>query len=436
MRIQDHLSKLSWTLADKALYVGYGFVQMLQIHALAPEEFACYALVNGLYLFAVSLSDASVLQSVIMFGHDSAQRGAVNRFALGWHTVWILVWGVGCVLLQVPLAGVLHEPRLGGVMWYVPLLCMAALPRMLVLKMLYRDVQARTIFAVNAAWFLPMTLLTAWMLATRHLRSFREMLLIALAGLLCSSLVALWVGRKSLVFAVQKHVEPLALREFITYQSAISVASNAVKQLDIYLVQYFFGMVSVGVYQSAKTLFRFVDEAFSALIGLLYPGAVRLINERREDDLRALLSKALSFTLVAMLLLLVLTASGGASWLFTLLLPAKYYAASTYFTGLCCAAPCIAFSMLAVVIIAYGESNVLLRYMLLSGGAGLAALVAVGLAGEAMAAPIGFVVYHAVLGIFVFRFIQRTVGFPLPFIFRCFPDTWNFLASRLVKIKA
>jgi O-antigen/teichoic acid export membrane protein len=473
MRIQDHLSKLSWTFADKALYVGYGFVQLLQIKALSPEELACYALVTGLYTFAVTLSDASLLQSVIMFGHDTTQRRAVARFALGSHSAWIAVFGLVLVLLQVPLARVLHEPRLGSVMWYVPILSVAALPRMLVLKLLYRDVQARAIFAVNAAWFGSMTLVTAWMLLRGLLHSFADMLLIAIVGLLCSSLGAVWVARKQLATELLRTREqenkeqgtreqgatqqgtgeqgvkqqragqrrlamvvlPATLREFVAYQGAISLAGNAVKQLDIYLVQYFFGMVTVGVYQSAKTLFRFVDEAFSALIGLLYPGAVRLINQQRVADLRAFLSKALSFTFVGMLGLVAVTVLGGAQLVFTLLLPAKYQAASVYFIGLSLAAPCIAFSMLAVVIIAFGESRVLLRYMLIAGSLGLAAVVAVGMAGVAFAVPVGFVVYHLVLGGFTLHYIRRKMTFPYKLIFRSLPDTKNFLLPFIEKQK-
>lgn len=430
MKIQHYLHKLSWAGADKLLFVGYGFVNLLQIKAVSTEEFAHYALLNALYLFIVSFSDISILQLIVRFGNDAKVRAWANSQAVLWHFLVIAVMSVGIIAFRNPLATVLKEPQFPTIAFYVPLLCIAAAPRMIALKFIYRDTQPKLLFFVNAAWFGTMTLLTVWMLSNEILHGFEEMFLIAIVGLVASSGVAVALTYKQWTFRGEERVSPRETLRFITYQGIISFTSNLIKQLDVYLVQFYFGGVTVGTYQSAKTLFRFVEAIFDGINGLLYPGILRLSYEKRHDELRTLLTKVLSFTFMIMLVGFIISVFGGAQLGIELLLSTKYLAASNYFTVLMIGAVCMAFSLMTSAMAALDELRTLLKYILIAGIVGVIALVIVGLLNVRELVPIGFVAYHATLGALSFQFIRIKKKLPLRSITRAIPDTYNFVRSR------
>ena len=59
MKLTAHLGKITWSLADKGLYVLYGFIQLLQIKALPAEVYGVFALLVGLNTWIMIVSDGS-----------------------------------------------------------------------------------------------------------------------------------------------------------------------------------------------------------------------------------------------------------------------------------------------------------------------------------------------------------------------------------------
>lgn len=427
VRIQDHIAKISWTVADKILFLLYGFVNILQNNALSPQELGLYTLCNALQIFIFSVSDGFILQSIIVVGTDKEARGSINRFAVTWHIVLVLGASLLVFLLQAPFAWLLNEPRLTTVAAYLPLFCVLGIPRTLSLKYLMRDVQAREIFMVNAVWIGTMIGMTAWMLATGGLVSFEAMFAIAASGMGASSVVAFWITRKQFSFRGTKHIP---LREFFhggIYQGMASLLGNMVRQLDVTVVQFFFGTATVGVYQSAKTLFRFFDEGFAAITSLVYPATMRLVHEERFTELLAMLSKMLSFSLLATLFMLLLTEFGAAEFVISRLLSAKYANAVGYFRLLVLAAPAMPFIALLPVMLALGEVRRLLVFIVLAVLSGWTVLALVGIFSQPTFAPLGFVVYTITLALLIFMFVRSRLHFPLRLLLRAVPDTLDFL---------
>jgi O-antigen/teichoic acid export membrane protein len=427
VRIQDHLAKLTWTAADKFLFIGYGFVNILQNNALPTHELGLYALFMALQTFLFSVSDGFVLQSIIIFGADKTKRGAINRFAMTWHSVITLGGALLLLLLQEPIAWLLGEERIAVVVRYLPLLCFVTIPRKLCEKYLQRDVQAREIFIINAVWFGTMTALTAYFLAMRQLSSLEVMVLIATSGMAASSIVAVLLTKKQLSL---RGAKSHSWRQFFVigaYQGSSGLLGNMVKQLDVTVLQYFFGTATVGVYQSAKTLFRFFDEGFNAIAGLVYPATVRLVHEGKSEQLQALLSKMLSFSMAAMVLAIVLVQIGVAEWAISHILASKYAAAIGYFKLLVFAAPAMPFAALIAVIIAFGEGKILLKNVVIAVVCAFTALISIGVLGLPEFAPIGIMTYYIVMGILCFEFTRSRLHFPLELLWRFVPDTLDFL---------
>jgi O-antigen/teichoic acid export membrane protein len=200
-----------------------------------------------------------------------------------------------------------------------------------------------------------------------------------------------------------------------------------VRQLDVTVVQYYFGAATVGVYQSAKTLFRFFDEGFSAITSLVYPATVRLVHEKRRTELVAMLSKMLSFSLVITLVIVLLTELNVAEFVISRLLSPKYAAAIGYFRLLAFAAPAMPFVALLPVMLALGEMRLLLGFIAIAVVMGLTALIIAGIFQVQVLAPVGFVLYTITLGGSTFAFVRSRLDFPLRLLWRAVPDTLDFL---------
>lgn len=90
MQLRKHLRLLSWTAADKLLFVGYGGVTWLQIRALSPEEYGLAAQLLTLQAWIAIVAEGSVLQGIIQYGQDQRERGRANALAMTLHTVLTL----------------------------------------------------------------------------------------------------------------------------------------------------------------------------------------------------------------------------------------------------------------------------------------------------------------------------------------------------------
>lgn len=430
MRIQDHLVKLSWTAADKVLFILYGFVNLLQLRLLPTEEAGLWALVNALQTFIITLSDSALLQGMIVFSADKTNRIRVQRFVLLWHSVVVVVLTMIILVLREPLSALLNEPRITQSVLYVAVLCIPGMLRVYCLRLLLRDVQMKQVFWVNAAWIGTMSGLTVWLMFRHSLYNVEQMVLIACGGLICSVVIAVWFTRKQFTEPPQGgQIDKGALRRFAIYQGLTSMYGNLLKQLDIYAIQFFFGAATVGVYQSAKTLFRLVDESINGVVGFFYPGVVRLYTENRLAELQTFISKTLSFLMMTLSIVLVVTLLGGVDFFIRLVLPERYFAASNYFTLMACAAPFLPMMLLSTMLLVQQQTTLLLRYVIISSCIGMVCLLIVGSFNLPHLAPIGLIMYQILIGLFCLHYTRTRIQLPLRLLFRTIPDSIEFLRS-------
>lgn len=436
MRIQDHVAKLSWTAADKALYVLYGIVSIIQIAFLAPREYGLYTLLSTIHSYIFLVGEGFALQGIIKFGSEH-DRNIVNRYAIIWHCTITLGLSVLIYLVRQPLAQLFNEPRYDTLASFLPLYSLVTIPRVFSLKLLIRDIRMKEWFFVNLAWLGTMTLLTGTYIVTGQLDSFEDMLVISFAGVVASSLCGLWLARTQLRFRRQG---TLTMREFLRFgvhQAGFNTINASVKQLDAVFVGAFFSTHVVGIYGSAKNLFRLFDQAFDGIITLLFPGAVRLVTQQRTEEVRQLISKAVSFSLLTMCFFVALIYLGAAEFFITRFLPAVYTGkaanAVDYFKLISLSALAMPFSMLYTLIIAYDHVQRLVVYALLASVTGAIVLYLTGIFQAQSFVPAGFVVYYFVLGALCYRFVYGRLGLSPRLLLRAIPDTLQFIRQRLNK---
>jgi|DewCreStandDraft_1066081.scaffolds.fasta_scaffold00043_37 O-antigen/teichoic acid export membrane protein len=429
-RIQDHLPKLSWVAADKLLFVLYGGIAILQIRALPPAEYGLYALLVSIQTWIFVVADGLLLQGVIQFGADRTMRPVVDGTVAVLYTIVIAVIVAAIAVAQPALRQLFGEPRFADVARLEIIFCAVTIPRTFCLRLLMRDIQSRQIFWINAAWLGTMTLATVHGITAGWLGSFESLAAIAIGGMAISSAVAAILTRGILRPMRFRKDQVKPLLHFGARQMTASVIHTSVRQLDVALAQTFFGTAAVGVYQAAKTIFRFFELGLDAATSVVYPAAVTYHASGDCAALDTVTSKAISTLTVAYVAATAAVWSAGDA--IGLVLGSRYAAAAGMLRTLSLASLVMPLGMTGVVLVAAGAIAVHARITVLAAVAAFAWFLASGILQRWELFPVGIVAYYAVLGAGDWwAFQRRNVGvLRLSDLWRILPDTWRFLRKR------
>lgn len=429
MRIQDNLGKLSWSLGDKGLYIMYGLVQLLQIKALSPEVYGVFSLLVALNTWIILISDQSALQGIIQFGVKQDERGRINTFALTLHlTVTIAVTGT-IFFIQAPLAHLFGEPQFAYVATMLPLYALITTPRMMALRLLIRDMRLRDLFIVDAIWFGVRAAITFYLLLGGRLNSVEDMVLIDFAGMAASSIAGVVITRKELIFSTEGKLRVIEYIRFGVPLAMATLLNSTPRQLDVLIVQSFFGAAVVGLYNSAKNLYRFFEQAFDAIVSLIYPMAVQYSAQGATEEMRKLVTKMISLSLVPTIIM-VASIIGGAGSLIVYILGPQYQPAVGHFSVLSIAALGMPFTLMATVMTAMGYARVVMKYSALGVVVSLGVLFTVGILDLHEFVGLGIVTNSIVVGFLCYTFVRRHVSFPTSMLWRVFGDARSFASER------
>ncbi len=428
MKLTAHLGKITWSLADKVLYVLYGLVQFVQIKALPADVYGVFALLVALNTWIMIVSDGSALAGIIQFGVDAGERKRVNVMALLIHGIVAGGAGAAIYLLRDPLIDVFRVPQFGDVATLLPMYLLLTFPRMFCLKIIYRDMRMKELFAADAIWFGVRTILTFWFIVSNRLNTLSDIVMIDFAGMAASSLATIFFTRKDLAFGWSGTI---SLSRYLRYGVPLAMATalnSAPRQLDVYVIAAYFGVGVVGVYNPAKNLYRFFEQAFDAVTTLLYPAAVRMYSQQRYADLQLLITKAISVTLVP-IIGVVLVLELGLSKLIIPILGEAYAAAVDHFNVLAIAALGMPFILMSSVIAAMGHSTAIVRYSAVGLLVAGATLFVVGELGHPLLVGLGLVSNTVVVGILCTLYVRREIHFPLRALGRVYDDARTALTT-------
>ncbi|MES2767116.1 MAG: oligosaccharide flippase family protein [Bacteroidota bacterium] len=430
VKIQQHLGKITWTIIDKLLFVAYGLVALVQFKYADQDEIGLYFLLMGIHTWLFIISDGFALQGIILYGAKGENRPKVNTMGLGLHAILTFGISVLIMLLRVPFSEVFGQPQLQRVALVLPIMTLITIPRAYCLKLLMRDLQMKQIFWMNLAWFSVRIMLTVYFimnLAPGEFLTFKKLVLIDLGGMAAGSVAAILLTRGLLRFSRQGNISIKEYMSFGSRQAFVGALNNVVVQLDVFVVLMFFSTASVGVYGLAKSLFRAFQQAFDAVASLLYPGAVRLVAEDKMDDLKTLISKMLSFTVLPAMVVVLILEMGVSHWVITTFLPQKYWPAIGQFNVFALGAILMPFVILSPVLLALNAAPRLTKNVIIASIFGFTALVIVGYLQLETFIPLGILVYFAFLGFLNFAFVRKELNLPYSSLFRAVKDTRSFL---------
>ena len=429
MKLSSHLGKITWSLADKGLYVAFALIQIVQVKALGPEVYGVFSLLVALNTWIMIVSDGSALAGIIQFGTDPNERKRVNALGLLIHTGVVAVAALLVYVFQSPLTELFNTPEFVSVAVMLPLYCLLSLPRMFCLKLIYRDMRMKDLFIIDMVWFGVRAAMTVWAISTDSLHTFEDIIRIDFAGMGASSLAALFFTRKQMEFSFKGDI---TLGMYLRYGVPLAVATalnSTPRLLDVFVIAAFFGVGVAGVYTPAKNLYRFFEQAFDAVVTLLYPAAVRMISQQRMTDLQILVTKAVSFTLIPTIVALIVLELGGSK-LIVPLLGQQYVDSVGHFNVLIIAALGMPFVLMSSIIAAMGNSTMVVKYSAIGLVVGMSTLFFVSYMGWSNLVGLGLVVNTIVVGLLCTGFVRRSVHFPFSALLRAVHDVRVALTTR------
>ncbi len=435
MKVQENIGKISWSMADKLLYILYGFVMLFQIKALVPEEFGVYYQFNNLHIWIFIVSDSFALQSIIQFGAVRENRPKVNLLALFLHAGITLGAAALLFLFKEGIGDLINQPRFDEIALYLPLLAMLFIPRTYCIKFIYREHKMHFLFFVNFAWLGTMTALTVWMLLTKSMLLFEDMVFISYSGAFVSSIAAVVLTFKYLEFSFKGDLSLKKVSSFGLPLMLYNSLQSMPKLLDVYVLGYFFSSSAVGIYSSAKVLFRFFEEALNGAHGLVYPAAVRKVTQENYKELNDLMTKAVSFMVVSFGIIIIMLEIGLSDFIVRTFLSEKYVPAIDRFNLLALAGVVLPLSVLSSVIVAAGKPGTVLKIVLISIAASGVVFFVSGLSGAESATPLGYMTYIFVSSLLYFVYVNRNFGFKKRDLFRAFGDSKHYLKKFLKRVK-
>lgn len=430
MRLTEHLDKISWSIADKFLFVIYGVITIVQFEAMAPEQMGLFGLLFSIFSWIFIISDSFALQNIIQFGTKYENRPHVNFLSLSLHVSITLGLSLLLFLIKAPLANLFSEPRLVEVFTYLPLLTLLNIPRTYSIKVFYRDTRMAALFASNLIYFGVMSVITLFLIFTKQHIDFNDIVLIYLVGTGLSAAVSLFLIKDDLKLKINGETKIADIIQFSTPYMLSGSLHLAPRQLDIYIIQFFFQTQVVGIYFLAKNLFRVFEEIVNAAQGLTYPAAVRQIAKKDFASLNDMMTKSISFILFFNLACVIALNFGLTELLVKLFLSEKYFAAIPMFNVLTLVSLGLPFTILGGIITAYGKPKLSLAMIAISLVFWFVSFYFVGNAGDPDWLALPHIIYYCVLSALFFAYSNKHFDYKFVQLFRFFHDSVYFIKNR------
>lgn len=435
MKISSFIDKISWSMADKALYVGYGLVQILQMNRMTTSEFGLFALLISIHTWIFVISDAVALQNIIQFGMNKNNEARANMFSLLLHTAIVLGLPMYIFIMKEPLSIIFGIKQLNYIFTMLPIFCLASFVRTYCIKFVFKHSKMNHLFFINLSLFAPLSLFTFYFKYSDGMLNLERMVYMYLTGHILSSIIAYILTKKDIKISWEGK---LSLKEVLDFSLPL-LLTNALhslpKQLDSYLVSFFFGTSATGIYYSAKTLFRVFEETLAAVQGLIYPAAVRYVERNDKAGLKIVMTKAVSFLFFSFLLIVVILQLGLSEFMITKFLNSKFLDAIAQFNLLSFAALGLPFYLFSSLIVAERKPKLLSKYVIYSVIMFIISFAIIGIIGDSNYIPISYVVYSFSLALTGIYYFYKNYNYNISDFFKIILDLKGLLIKSNIKSK-
>lgn len=431
MKIQEHLNKISWTIADKISFFLYGLVSLIQMRALPIEDWGIFGLMISLHTWIYVFIDSFALQNIIQFGMNENNKAKVNLYSLLLQVSIVTIVSIILFFLRNNIAYILGEQLLRQVAVNVSVLLILSIPRTFVIKIVYRNQQFKHLFLINFVFFAIMTTFTFYFVFIEGVLNFQRMVIIYYLGTGFSSIFAVILKIKDLKFSIIGGITLKQLIKFSVPWTLYSTINYFPRVIDLYLVQYFFRTEITGIYYAAKNLFRIFEESLNAAFGLVYPSAVKLYENHNTKGFNDLISKSVSFLLLIYVITVLILELGLSKIIITNILPLSYHNSVQQFNLLILGSLAMPFLILSSFITAIGKPQVILKISIISLIISLTVLIIIGHYTLIDLIPLGLLIYLFSNAIQFYLYMKKINLFQNKYLFRALGDIREFVKSKI-----
>lgn len=432
MQIQHHIGKIFWTVADKAIYILYGLVYLIQASIMDPSELGLFALLIALNIWIFVITDSFALQLIIQFGFAEESRNKVNAYALILHIAIVMVLSSLIMLFSNNLSVIFDESRISEIGTLLPLLGLLMIPRTFAQKLMLRDHKMFLIFLTDIVFFGVISYFIFVAKFNNLSFDFYDAINAYMWGAASSSLIAILLVSKNVKIGLKGEITLIEMINFSIPITLTNLLNTIPKHLDLFIIKIFFDLHFVGLYQTAKTLFRFFEEGINGVNGLVYPAAVRFLKSKDYSSFKQLLHKALSFTLLTFSFLSLILASGILDGFIEWFLSSKYTVSLDLFKVMLIMAVMLPFTIFYFLVVATGKVQLLLTNTAISIGISILTYIIFGILEMRYFMPLGYAVYLLSMTILNYNLLKKETPISISptDLFSAINDTINYLKKK------
>lgn len=434
LKIQGNIDKISWSFLDKVLFVLYGIITVVQFKYIDPYQIGLYTLLINLTGYLLLISDSFALQGMIQFGQNQEIKSKVDTIALSLFVGLTLIFSATIFFSRLILSEIFNNNNLAYVYTFFPIIALLTIPRAFFLKIQTRIMNYKNYFLINLVYFGTLIIGTLALMFKYNFLDFQNLVYLNICACLSSAIFGFMLGYKEFSFSLKGEITYKEYLNFSVPMTIVSAFHSMPRMLDVYIIQYSFppqiASSVVGVYNSAKTIYRVFDEAIFASNALIYPAAVKHIQNENKQAVKALFTKAVSFIFFIFVLAFLVFETGIVAYLITHFLPVKYHSSIGMLKVLVWAALALPFTLLIIVVTASNKPKLVLKYVLISSLISMLTFYLAGKTNNSDMIPLGVVAYNLSLGILSMYYFKKHFGFDLSDLFRAFSDTINFIKKK------
>lgn len=434
MKLQNHISTISWTVANKLLYVIYGFIFLIQISILTPDDFALFSLLLAINTWIFIICDAFALQIIIQYGFEENKERQSNTYSLILHIAISMVFSYIVFLIGKPLSNAFNEPRFIEVSNYLPILSLLMIPRTYFSKYLIKNQKMKSLFFVDLFFFGVFTALILYYKFVYNEMNFAQSVNIYFIGTIFSSIVAFITSRKFLKFGLKGDFKFADILYFSVPYTLSNTLMAIPRQLDIVILKFFFDLKTVGIYQAARSIFRLFEEGINAANTLIYPALVKHFKNGNREEAYLIATKGISFLFLAFVLISLALPFGLSEFLIKLFLKSTYLDSIYYFNFLLISSLFIPFFISYFVLTSADYHRTLLKNVIFSVIVSMIFYLVIGYYKIESMIPTAYISFFASLAILNYFVMKNKIfkGLKINFIFRSITDSFAFI-KKVIK---
>lgn len=275
-----------WTAADKALPMLYGVAALAIAASVMPkEEWGAWTNAQMVFMTISLLGDFFLLQPLVKISSEErADRRPVATATLILYGAFSLILALGVTQAPGLLAKILKTPEAASSFRLMVWIVAANIIRSVAIRLLQIDYRIISIFFVDLAYYGP---LIALMIIGNYDGSFHSsqtLMQYNVIAFAASSAVGIALTLRS-ILPTTRNIVP-SMRHLLSvgfHQGGTGVLTVMQQQGDLAIVTGVRGGVAVGVYNAARTFYRFFDALRDAAQLLLVPATSRAYSQGRLD---------------------------------------------------------------------------------------------------------------------------------------------------------